>query len=42
MEEKATHPACSADSTIGKRGLGAGLQDGVNLNSPPYAIHNGM
>ncbi|EJD04630.1 uncharacterized protein FOMMEDRAFT_19850 [Fomitiporia mediterranea MF3/22] len=24
-----------------KRGLGAGSQSGVDLNSPPYAIHNG-
>jgi alpha-glucosidase len=26
---------------ISKRGLGAGQQAGVNLNAPPYAIHNG-
>lgn len=25
-----------------KRGLGAGHQQGVNVNSPPYAIHNGF
>jgi len=30
-----------ADSAIRKRGLGAGQQNGVDLNSPPYAIHNG-
>ncbi|KAI0791893.1 glycosyl hydrolases family 31-domain-containing protein [Abortiporus biennis] len=26
---------------LNKRGLGAGNQSGVDLNSPPYAIHNG-
>lgn len=31
----------SGDSAIGKRGLGAGQQNGVNLNSLPYAINNG-
>ncbi|KAF8815919.1 hypothetical protein BYT27DRAFT_7186387 [Phlegmacium glaucopus] len=30
-----------AGSAISKRGLGAGQQEGVNLNAPPYAIHNG-
>ncbi|KAF9457114.1 glycosyl hydrolases family 31-domain-containing protein [Collybia nuda] len=28
-------------ATIAKRGLGAGKQAGVDLNTPPYAIHNG-
>ncbi|KAH9885439.1 glycosyl hydrolases family 31-domain-containing protein [Cubamyces lactineus] len=28
-------------TTLSKRGLGAGGQKGVDLNSPPYAIHNG-
>lgn len=28
-------------SSLRKRGLGAGKQQGVNLNTPPYAIHNG-
>jgi alpha-glucosidase len=27
---------------IEKRGVGAGSEEGVDLNSPPYAIHNGM
>ncbi|KAI0089781.1 glycosyl hydrolases family 31-domain-containing protein [Irpex rosettiformis] len=27
--------------TITKRGIGAGNQNGVDLNTPPYAIHNG-
>lgn len=26
---------------LAKRGKGAGGQKGVNLNQPPYAIHNG-
>jgi alpha-glucosidase len=26
---------------VNKRGLGAGQQKGVDLNAPPYAIHNG-
>lgn len=29
------------DQSITKRGTGAGDQDGVDLNEPPYAIHNG-
>ena len=28
-------------SAVSKRGLGAGKQTGVDLNTPPYAIHNG-
>ncbi|KAF5371361.1 hypothetical protein D9615_009680 [Tricholomella constricta] len=28
-------------SSLTKRGLGAGQQTGVDLNTPPYAIHNG-
>ncbi|KIK64069.1 glycoside hydrolase family 31 protein [Collybiopsis luxurians FD-317 M1] len=27
--------------TLAERGLGAGGESGVNLNSPPYVIHNG-
>jgi hypothetical protein len=27
---------------IEKQGVGASSEEGVNLNSPPYAIHNGM
>ena len=33
--------ARTADFTINKRGLGAGQEKGVDLNTPPYAIHNG-
>ncbi|CAA7262383.1 unnamed protein product [Cyclocybe aegerita] len=29
-------------SSINKRGLGAGKQRNVDLNTPPYAIHNGF
>ncbi|RDB29943.1 Alpha-glucosidase [Hypsizygus marmoreus] len=35
---------CRPDSqafTLVRRGLGAGNQTGVDLNTPPYAIHNG-
>ncbi|CCM04271.1 uncharacterized protein FIBRA_06441 [Fibroporia radiculosa] len=32
----------SAVSALDKRGIGAGDQPGVNLNYPPYAIHNGF
>jgi hypothetical protein len=28
-------------AVVEKRGVGAGGQQGVDLNSPPYAIHNG-
>lgn len=28
-------------TTLSKRGIGAGKQTGVDLNTPPYAIHNG-
>ena len=28
-------------TTLTKRGIGAGKQSGVDLNAPPYAIHNG-
>lgn len=31
----------SAEPALAKRGLGAGKQSGVDLNTPPYAIHNG-
>jgi hypothetical protein len=31
-----------AEPALTKRGLGAGKQTGVDLNSPPYAIHNGL
>lgn len=35
----------AGDSTtsgaLAKRGVGAGQQPGVNLNNPPYTIHNG-
>ncbi|KAI0354754.1 hypothetical protein OH77DRAFT_1496667 [Trametes cingulata] len=34
----------SSEAMVGgltKRGLGAGAQQGVDLNEPPYAIHNG-
>ncbi|TBU42736.1 glycosyl hydrolases family 31-domain-containing protein [Dichomitus squalens] len=30
------------ENTLVKRGLGAGQEKQVNLNSPPYAIHNGF
>lgn len=30
-----------SSSTLSKRGIGAGKQVGVDLNTPPYAIHNG-
>ena len=36
-----TFGAGSTSSTLSKRGLGAGDQDGVQINMPPYAIHNG-
>ncbi|KAF8884147.1 glycosyl hydrolases family 31-domain-containing protein [Infundibulicybe gibba] len=32
---------CQMDNSVNKRGLGAGKQSGVDLNVPPYAIHNG-
>ena len=28
-------------SSLSKRGIGAGNQTDVDLNTPPYAIHNG-
>lgn len=31
----------STTNTMVRRGVGAGEQTGVDLNSPPYAIHNG-
>ena len=34
-------PQQSVMSTVAKRGLGAGKQKNVDLNAPPYAIHNG-
>ncbi|KAG0697209.1 glycoside hydrolase family 31 protein [Suillus ampliporus] len=38
--------SCAASSTtmpvIEKRGVGASGEQGINLNSPPYAIHNGV
>ncbi|KZT24332.1 glycoside hydrolase family 31 protein [Neolentinus lepideus HHB14362 ss-1] len=36
--------SCDTDESTGslsKRGLGAANETGVNLNNPPYAIHNG-
>ncbi|OJA14820.1 hypothetical protein AZE42_04200, partial [Rhizopogon vesiculosus] len=29
-------------TVIEKRGVGAGGEQGVNLNTPPYAIHNAI
>jgi alpha-glucosidase len=26
---------------VEKRGVGAGREEGADLNNPPYAIHNG-
>ncbi|TCD60713.1 hypothetical protein EIP91_009634 [Steccherinum ochraceum] len=37
-----TFGAGNASSTLTKRGQGAGGEDNVNLNAPPYAIHNGF
>jgi hypothetical protein len=34
--------SCKESSTLSKRGIGAGNETDVNLNSPPYAIHNGL
>ncbi|CAL1697161.1 unnamed protein product [Somion occarium] len=31
----------STSSSLSKRGIGAGRQTGINLNVPPYTIHNG-
>ncbi|KAH9836846.1 glycosyl hydrolases family 31-domain-containing protein [Rhodofomes roseus] len=31
-----------SEAAVTKRGVGAGEQSGVNLNFPPYAIHNGF
>lgn len=31
----------SAIPTLTRRGVGAGAEPGVNLNAPPYMIHNG-
>ena len=31
----------NTDGTLVKRGLGAGQEKQVNVNNPPYAIHNG-
>ncbi|KAF9472639.1 hypothetical protein BDN70DRAFT_844291 [Pholiota conissans] len=31
----------ATNSSLHQRGLGAGKQQGVDLNTPPYAIHNG-
>lgn len=33
--------SASAEGAHAKRGLGAAAEPDVNLNSPPYAIHNG-
>jgi alpha-glucosidase len=37
--------SCATNSTtmtmVEKRGVGAGSEEGVDLNNPPYAIHNG-
>ncbi|PIL30006.1 hypothetical protein GSI_07917 [Ganoderma sinense ZZ0214-1] len=35
-----TYGNASAAGALAKRGLGAAAEPGVNLNSPPYAIHN--
>ncbi|KAI1787666.1 glycosyl hydrolases family 31-domain-containing protein [Ganoderma leucocontextum] len=35
-----TYGNASADGAHAKRGLGAAVEHDVNLNSPPYAIHN--
>ncbi|OSX68164.1 glycoside hydrolase family 31 protein [Postia placenta MAD-698-R-SB12] len=37
-----TYGAGESASTLAKRGVGAGEQPYVNVNSPPYAIHNGF
>ncbi|TFK33736.1 glycosyl hydrolases family 31-domain-containing protein [Crucibulum laeve] len=29
-------------ASLEKRGLGAGHQEGININTPPYTIHNGF
>lgn len=29
-------------SRLSARGIGAGNQSGIDINNPPYAIHNGM
>ncbi|KAH7923368.1 glycoside hydrolase family 31 protein [Leucogyrophana mollusca] len=34
--------ATNTSSTTSKRGVGAGGETGVNLNAPPYTIHNGF
>ena len=33
---------CVANTTVSRRGLGAGGESGVDLNTPPYPIHNGL
>lgn len=37
---------CQANLNVSQfltvRGLGAGAEEGVDLNTPPYAIHNGL
>jgi alpha-glucosidase len=32
----------TAGPALAARGIGAGNQAGVELNTPPYAIHNGL
>jgi alpha-glucosidase len=32
----------TAGPALAARGIGAGNQTGVELNTPPYAIHNGL
>jgi len=36
-----TFNASSPQGSLSKRGLGAGGQTGIQINTPPYAIHNG-
>lgn len=33
---------CTDTTTLTARGLGAGEETGIDLNEPPYAIHNGQ
>ncbi|KAJ7627419.1 glycosyl hydrolases family 31-domain-containing protein [Roridomyces roridus] len=36
-----TFGATDDSSSLSKRGVGAGNQTGIDINAPPYAIHNG-
>ncbi|KAG6827387.1 hypothetical protein H0H92_011985 [Tricholoma furcatifolium] len=42
LEEKATLHTCQAEIAAHKRDIAIRHQEGVNLNNPPYAIHNGF